>query len=242
MYYKLQRMVWTSPAMALALGSCMLAAVRAENCSAPTHPGIAFNQDDIEHLTGIASFQDCCARCVATKGCRAYTHTGQNCYLKTAPNQPRPDSGSVSSVMGALPCSALLNKTACKSAPSWELCTWKCQGGISPTCPGHCEEESPPPPTPPPCKTIVKQGQCTQEGCIWISGHCEPPPPPPPPIPVSKRTWMNIADPPAVRAQKLLQVMTVDEKLHMWAGNNSMFPYVGVGLCQGLLPLPPMPA
>ena len=235
-------MVWSVPATVLALGCCqLLIAASAENCSAPTHPGIAFNQDDIKHLTGIASFQICCTQCVATEGCRAYTHTGQNCYLKTAPNQPRADSGSVSSVIGALPCSALLNKTACESSPSWEPCTWKCQGGISPTCPGHCEAAPPaPPPPPPPCKYIAKQGQCSQVGCTWSGGHCEPPPPPPPPIPVSKRTWMNTADPPAVRAQKLLRVMSVEEKLHMWAGNNSMFPYVGAVTSIPRLGIPPL--
>jgi hypothetical protein len=211
------------------------------SCDAPTHRGIAFNQDDIKHLIGLKTFQDCCAQCLATEGCRAYTWDPHNCYLKTAPNQPRPNSNSVSSVVGATPCSALPNKTACLSTPSWQSCTWKCSGGISPTCPGKCEQmPPPPPPPPPPCKDITKQGECTKASCVWNDGHCVAPAPPPPPIPVSKRTWLNPADPPALRAQRLLQVMTVEEKLHMWAGNGTMFPYVGAVTAIPRLGVPPL--
>jgi hypothetical protein len=154
-----------------------------DTCQEPNFRGITFNQDDVKHLTGHMTFQDCCAWCKNTTGCHAYTHNSNNCYLKSCPNQPRQDPNAVSSTVGP---------------PNPE-----CGPPVPP----------PPPPTPKSCKEITKQGQCAQANCVWSGGHCEAPPPPPPPMPPSKRTWMDATEPAAVRAQKLLQVMSVDEKL-----------------------------
>ena len=66
-----------------------LAAQARARCSTPTHPNVAFNQDDIAHLLHIPSFEACCDLCANKSGCRAYTWNrggAQNCYLKTAPN------------------------------------------------------------------------------------------------------------------------------------------------------------
>eukprot|EP00966_Prymnesium_polylepis_P018210 420001-Prymnesium_polylepis.1 len=41
------------------------------------------------------------------------------------------------------------------------------------------------------------------------------------------RPWMTKSDPPEKRAQLLLAEMTQFEKLHLFAGNNTMAPYVG---------------
>ena len=44
---------------------------------------------------------------------------------------------------------------------------------------------------------------------------------------VCQQSWMNTADPPGVRAQKLLDAMNITEKISMLHGNGHMMPYVG---------------
>eukprot|EP00660_Eupelagonema_oceanica_P018696 gene18696-7753_t len=74
-------------------------------CAAPTHNRTAFNQDDLKHIF-TPSWQECCSACASLSGCKAYTWNGgglDNCDLKSAPNQPRPDPNSVSSIVGPHP-------------------------------------------------------------------------------------------------------------------------------------------
>jgi hypothetical protein len=71
-------------------------------------------------------------------------------------------------------------------------------------------------------------------------GPPPPPPPPPPsppplpPVPPSQRTWMNKADPPVVRAAKLLQHMNFTEKTMMLHARDSEDDQMGfyIGLVE----------
>ena len=49
---------------------------------------------------------------------------GEIPYLKRSPHQPRYDPGSVSSLVGAVPCSTLKSKAACAATPAWNPCNW----------------------------------------------------------------------------------------------------------------------
>ena len=48
------------------------------DCDRPTHPSIAFNQDDIKHLTQIATYQDCCNLCLGTEVCSPQLYEIEN--------------------------------------------------------------------------------------------------------------------------------------------------------------------
>ena len=182
----LQRVhVLAAAALGLLLAPSPTAAgAAAAACDTPTHPGIAFNQDDVKHVTGVPSYQACCALCLALDGCKAYTWgagSDKNCYLKSAPNQPRASKGSVSSVIGTTPCAGYKSKAACDTAPDGQPCTWKN---------GACGNSNPPPPPPPgppgpppPCPSITQPGKCQQAGCVWSNGNCSDPLPPAPPVP-----------------------------------------------------------
>lgn len=80
-------------------------------CGAPQQ--LAYNQADLpgwHNKTGTAA--ECCAACLAwpNGACHAYTWTKTgsdgNCYLKSAPNQPRPTTGSTSATIGPPACPA----------------------------------------------------------------------------------------------------------------------------------------
>ena len=80
---------------------CALAAAAGGGCGKPTHNGTMFNQADIPngHTTDCPSWQKCCALCLANLACNAYSWDGNNCYLKSGPNDPHPDVHTVSSVV-----------------------------------------------------------------------------------------------------------------------------------------------